>query len=331
MKKTFLLSSVLGISAILTASMPVSALANGRIYYGILGDISLSNTSYSVNSDGTNNVQESGDWTAYDTRWSPNGLKVAYSIELADGFSDVVVSNPDGSARTVVAAHVPVNNNGGRLSWSPDSTKVAYGLASVSGGVLVGYPYTVGYAAANGSGAASLASRVSVPLSQGFFGLTWTSNSKISYVKMSQLCNVVINKKTKPTCTNLPLISPAGWASYLNPQASPDGKKLLVTGVHTYIDNTLNQAREWQDVYIANIDGSGMTNLTNMPVVTSISQTNSGSATANAWSPDGSKVLYLQSGTAVDQGLFTINADGTSAFKVGTVSMPYAADWAPAL
>jgi Tol biopolymer transport system component len=82
-----------------------------------------------------------------------------------------------------------------------------------------------------------------------------------------------------------------------------------------------SQGCAW-DIFVVNPDGSGLTNLTNTPELNEISP---------AWSPDGSKIVFLADTTFNgDKNIFVINADGSNRQQytnnvqaIGTVS------WSP--
>src|SRR6185437_5236251 len=64
-----------------------------------------------------------------DAVWSPNGQWVAFHGE-ADGKSGLVIAHADGSAATFLATvtdtNSPLPGQGADITWSPDSSQIAY-------------------------------------------------------------------------------------------------------------------------------------------------------------------------------------------------------------
>ena len=82
-----------------------------------------------------------------------------------------------------------------------------------------------------------------------------------------------------------------------SPAISPDGRRVAFL-----------RASGDSDIFVANIDGSGVTNLTNDP---------EGSETDVAWSPDGSRIAYTRTGCTrgTNEGgvcIYVMNADGSN-------------------
>ena len=80
------------------------------------------------------------------------------------------------------------------------------------------------------------------------------------------------------------------------PAFSPDGRRIAFT-----------RAGGGSDIWVVNVDGSGLVNLTNDP---------DGAESDAAWSPDGSRIAYTRSGCAQGSNeggvcVYVMNADGT--------------------
>jgi TolB protein len=94
------------------------------------------------------------------------------------------------------------------------------------------------------------------------------------------------------------------------PSFSPDGKSIVF-------------ARDDQDLYVVNSDGTGMRTLTHLP--------DEFYAESPVWSPDGTKIAFA--GTTFDAegngstGVWTINADGTDPTRLAPLS--YDPAWSP--
>jgi TolB protein len=91
-------------------------------------------------------------------------------------------------------------------------------------------------------------------------------------------------------------------AGYEGASFSPDGMKIV-------FDCFNNQT--WSDIYIVNIDGSGLHGITN----------SMGHENKPTWSPDGKHIAYNYGGN-----IWTINPDGTGAKNLGAGERP---DWSP--
>ena len=76
--------------------------------------------------------------------------------------------------------------------------------------------------------------------------------------------------------TNLTNHSSGGY----HPAWSPDGAKIAFTSVRS--GNLGDSSHNFGDIYVVNVDGSGVTNLTN----------HSSSNYHPAWSPDGTKIAF---------------------------------------
>ena len=90
-----------------------------------------------------------------------------------------------------------------------------------------------------------------------------------------------------------------------SPEWSPDGDKLAFG--RSYTDEV---GHDHSEIYTVNVDGTGLTKLTNDP---------GGFATFPAvtptWSPDGERIMF-RAGIYDDNGLWVVNADGTGLRKV---------------
>jgi Tol biopolymer transport system component len=83
------------------------------------------------------------------------------------------------------------------------------------------------------------------------------------------------------------------------PAVSPDGRRIAFSLADPASGD------DW-DIYLINVDGSGVTNLTNDPAF---------DGWRPAWSPDGTKVAFFSDRTG-DEEIWVINADGTGAVNL---------------
>jgi Tol biopolymer transport system component len=93
------------------------------------------------------------------------------------------------------------------------------------------------------------------------------------------------------------------------PAWSPDGTKIAFRGY----DSQANA-----DIYVVNIDGTGLTNLSNDP--------NDPSYTPS-WSPDGTRIMFMNEDDYTSR-IYVMNADGSNRTQL-TSDIEYSAVWSP--
>jgi Tol biopolymer transport system component len=108
---------------------------------------------------------------------------------------------------------------------------------------------------------------------------------------------------------------PNTQGNYYDPAVSPDGQ--WVTFDHAEIPNPA-------DIWVINIDGTGLTNLTDSLA---------GNEFSSEWSPDGTKIAYVrqEDGQCCDSDIWIMNADGSGQTNV-TNTPDYSEgfpDWSP--
>jgi Tol biopolymer transport system component len=90
-----------------------------------------------------------------------------------------------------------------------------------------------------------------------------------------------------------------------SPSFSPNGKKLVFSSDE--------QSGGSADIFVINIDGTGMTNITN----------NANRDETPSWSPDGTKIAFISTRDSGSQGeydLFVMNADGTNPVNISNAA-----------
>ena len=158
--------------------------------------------------------------------------------------------------------------------------------------------------------------------SDGFFRVTWLPDSQtLLYLKVNQMCTVKLDGSDN-VCEALP-VNVSGMNNYSDPQVSPDGSTVLMTGISGSYQAAAG-AEMWMNVYEANVDGSNVHVLTNVPA-TSATQTYQNQAGYAVWSPDGTLAAYGIGGDPSIAGLYTMKADGSSQTKLDTAQGSYTA------
>jgi Tol biopolymer transport system component len=249
-----------------------------------------------------------------------SGRKIAYSATV-DGKKDIYLMNPDGSGQTRVTTD---GTGGDFVALSPDGSRVAFlrgtrlFVASTAGGGPQEIPVTL-----DAPGAPRWVANGN--------GLVLSSNQRSSdgLGFRSALFRVGLDGSSQE-------IKPAGRPELVgfNPDASPDGNKIVFTGLEGgsfriwTMDMEGNnpqkiEATNWQseprfspdgkqivfhqhrssgtarDLYIASVDGSNTRLVVQDNPVTK-------TPSSVSWSPDGKRIIYTASG-----GFFSIKTDGT--------------------
>ena len=180
--------------------------------------------------------------------------------------SDIYVMNADGSAQTRLTVGVSGGIDPAVPVWSPDGTKIAFSSFKSSS-------YDIYVMKADGSGQTNLTNT-----SVNEFSPEWSNDgSKLAYDRDGNIW--VMNANGSQQTLLLTNGSSPSW--------SPDGTKILFTR---------NIVGGFNDIFVMNADGTGVTNLTNNP----------GSYYSPKWSPDGARIIFEGS-----SGIYTMNANGT--------------------
>jgi hypothetical protein len=197
--------------------------------------------------------------------------KIAFASNRDNGGGtnppDIYVMNPDGSGQTRLTFGV----NGGIDPvvpvWSPDGTKIAFSSFQSNGNYDI---YTIN---ANGGGQVNLTNTA-----VNEFDPAWSNDgSKLAYGRGGDIW--VMNANGSQQTLLLTNGSSPSW--------SPDGTRILFTR---------NIVGGFDDIFVMNTDGTGVTNLTNNP----------GGYFSPKWSPDGARVIF-----ATNSGISKMNPDGT--------------------
>ncbi|HSX30549.1 MAG TPA: hypothetical protein VLE99_01400 [Candidatus Saccharimonadales bacterium] len=279
---------------------------NGKIFY---------QGSLSINADGTGKGPISSalqplvgdDWA-----FSRSGSQVAaLQAVVSNGLitsHNVVVADSDGSNQKTILSSVATFDNGSRIAWSPDGQWLAFGVATDPNSTNPGYPTAIAVVHPDGSNYHQIPN-VSLSVYDGFGGVSWLSDSQhLVYTDQAGLCIVSLAGDTN-NC--VALTEPVNGYFFRDPQVSPDGSKVLLTG----ISSQSASGGQALDVYEVNVDGSQLKNLTNVP--NAATATNIEQASDATWSPDGSLIAYgIGVNAPTVAGLYIMAADGTSQHRI---------------
>jgi hypothetical protein len=202
----------------------------------------------------------------------------------------LVTANADGTNRKTV---VPTQSNFSAYepAWSADGTKIAFANKQAgTGGIM--------YVNADGTGI----TRVTSDVNDG--EPTWSPDgTKLAYIHVSTGRRRLVISNLDGS--GLTVVTPTLERTLDDPEWSPDGSRLTFS--------------DFADIWVVNVDGSNLRNLT--------SGSNEPARADNpSWSPDGSKIAYTYAITSVK----TVAPDGTgSRTVVGNLGEVWEISWSP--
>jgi len=258
-------------------------------------------------------------------------------VAFAFGGGTIVTENVDGTGRkTVVPRTSGVSVAATEPAWSPDGTKLAYSSKQGgTGGIYI--------ANANGSGVR----RVTSDVTDG--EPTWSPDgTKLAFIHVSTGRNRLVTANLDGS--GLTVVTPNLDGSLDDPEWSPDGTRLTFS--------------DFADVYVVNVNGSNLVNLTADPAqparadnptwspdgskvaytynISSIKVVASGGGGATtlganlgevweiSWSPDGTKLAFIADVSGpLQEELFLMNADGTNVVRT-VIDVATTLDWSVA-
>lgn len=244
---------------------PFGLAGNGRIAFMSDGHVFTSAI------DGTDRRQLTfGAGTELAPVFSPDGSKIAYrhfgpEEPVGDPqLADVVVADADGNRAVVVDHGARALSN---ISWSPDSRFVAYSRAAPPGKDRGFVTPADGSDQPHDLGA----------FSDGAWGPTWAPDGERLVVAAERGLFVVNRNGTDPRKLNHGLYVETGQKGEAA-EWSPDGQTIVFSA--GYVDGPTQ-------VYLVGLDGAPERQIS----------VDNWSANGGTWSPDGSRIAYMRSGT----------------------------------
>jgi hypothetical protein len=239
-------------------------------------------------------------------RWSADGRRLTFVADANGAYGDIAVIDADRrNLRALTHGHIDLDP-----TWSPDGGTIVFGRATQ---FIFGGPANVGELVAIGSDGTG--ERVLRRNDDGIAQPAWSPDGrKIAYVSNDLISGPgIYTMNPDGSDQQLVISGPAR-----QPTWSPDGTKL---------------AYVWYvDIWTANADGSGRTNVTRTDYsTTGISET------APAWSPDGTRLAFSRvapAGSGSEFYVYTIAADGSDLRRLETtnpIGLPWTwdPDWQP--
>jgi Tol biopolymer transport system component len=257
-------------------------------------------------------------------KWSPDGSKIAFRAIRNGDFSTesfaIYLMNPDGgNAQRIVIDSSSITEavEMGGFEWSPDGTRFVFDAGAYatidSFGKLTANLFT---SSLDGKSVTRLTNDHEVMNG----AATWSPDGKmIAFVSNSQNGGGI-------QVMNADGSNRRAIAVGSSPAWSPDGSKILFVGPSEY---GTCQSYVCQQLYLMNLDGSGVTQLTNYAA----------SYISPKYSPDGTKIIFERDLTTSynwdnRQAIFVMDADGNNQINIsnrhiGATDSDYQPDWQP--
>jgi TolB protein len=212
----------------------------------------------------------------YDPTFSPDGKRMIF-IKLLEGHEQLFVADAGGNNERQLTRD---GNDKEDPAWSPDGGRLAY--------IVIGPKNSMHMMNIDGTG-----DRILTPPTQSPIHPAWMPDGKsLLYCTDDDLRPPLKNDasiyRIDAENGTIRTIISGGVNTY--PVPSPDGKKIAF---RKFQDNN-------SEVFVANIDGSGIKNLTNHPAFEGWP----------AWSPDGQRIAFAGNRNSAYQ-IFVMNADGS--------------------
>lgn len=308
--RRFIRFAAAALSALIMIAQPARAAFpgnNGKIVYA--KDSSI----FSINADGTGRTHLTDPTNSYDwdPSWSPDGSMIAFVRSKSTG-ENLLVMDADGSNVSTTLAEADLPSAFGVIqkpAWSPDGITIAF--CAVNQNTFKGKIFTV---RVDGTGLTKLSGGADSDCSP-----AWSpdgSTIAVDSLDKNLYENIVL--LSADGSTRVTLVS--GGNTY-SPNWAPSGAMLVFTKGGFFPGSGARTS----DIYTVNVDGSGLTQVTNTP---------NRWEQEPAWSPDGTRITFWRSTVQVAypfSDLWTIAPDGSVADRVTqTVQADeLAPDWQP--
>jgi len=295
-----------------------------------------------VNSDGSGASHLTG-ITANGTSndfplWSPDGSKIIFqSARKLDGsdnlsanfITNIWVVNSDGSgSATALTKTTATGTSNESAAWSPDGSKIAFAsFRALDGSDAVNTNGTknIWIMKADGSGITPLTKLTAVGTDSDV--PSWTPDgSKVVFISGRALdgsdavntfgtANAWLVNADGSGATAVTKLSGSAAEGVGTPKASPDGSKIVFVSARALDGTDALNTNKTQNIWVANVDGSGATPLTKL--------TASGAGSAlPLWSPGGTQIFFASqraldgtdaANTNLTRNIWVVNADGSGA------------------
>ena len=265
---------------------------------------------------------------------SPDGSRVAYTIYISkpgtgSASLEIVTANPDGSDRLIITENDTLDMN---PAWSPDGTQIAFVTSSQSKG-----PFGINVMAADGSDSQPLVTPEDLENDIIWVRPAWSPDGgRIAFVTQNldggrsasaaknlegegsiyvvEVDGSGLRRLTDHGYTSMPTWSPDGGSlAFAMPSTErglyslytidPDGSQLKE------VAETISRRIHWTETVSWSPDGSAILFEGYAFPVDGSAEWRIPGALLRAWSPDGSRIAIMKSGS--DSVLYTVAKDGT--------------------